>query len=558
MRILQHHADFFEFEPVKKEVKIAEEVEMKKIKFENVVVAFVAIEEGDDKNVIEAAVSDVKKSLDNLKVNKLLIYPYAHLSNTLAKPKDALKLIIYMEEYAKKMNIETHRAPFGWTKMFNLKIKAHPLAEQSKFFTRDSVMRQEKVKPVTREKKEVKAEQPKLTENDHRVIGQKLDFYSFHEEAPGMVFFHSKGMIIRNVLTDFWREEHRKRGYQEINTPVLMNKKIWETSGHWDHYKDNMFFTEVEDMDFALKPMNCPGAILVYKNTVRSYRDLPLRLAELGLVNRNELSGVLSGLFRLRSFTQDDAHIFVQPEKIEEEILKVVDLIDHFYKIFGFPYHVELSTRPENAMGDKQIWDKAEKALEEALKQRKMNYKINPGDGAFYGPKIDFHIKDSMGRTWQCATVQLDLFMPERFNLNYVGSDDKQHKPVIIHRVIYGAIERFIGILVEHYKGELPVWLSPLQVRVLPVSDKHVKYAEKIRGELLKYKIRIDMDDSAATLEYKVRNAEMQKIPYILTVGEKEEGNDTVAVRTRGKKEVEFKVKVVDFVRRMLDEINSK
>jgi len=558
MRILQLHSDFIEYEPIEKEIKIAEETEKKKNRLEDIVVLFTAIEDGDNKNVIEASIDDLKTSLKVLKAKKILIYPYAHLSNNLAKPEDALKLIRHMEKYAKKSKLKVFRAPFGWCKQFSVKIKGHPLAEQSKFFTKEKI-KEKKIEKVSKEKpKKVKEEIPKeLSEKDHRLLGQKLDLYSFQEEGPGMVFFHPKGMIIWNTLMDFWRKEHIKDGYLEVKTPLILNQKLWEISGHWDHFKDLMFFTQIDEADFAVKPMNCPGGILIYKNTVRSYKDLPLRLAEVGLVYRNELSGVLSGLFRLREFTQDDAHIFVTPEQLEDEIKKVIKFADRIYSVFGFKYHVELSTRPEKYMGTKKVWDQAEDALKEALNSVKLKFKLNPGDGAFYGPKIDFHIKDSLGRTWQCATIQVDFAMPERFGLYYVGQKDKHLKPIIIHRVIYGSVERFIGILVEHYAGAFPLWLSPIQVRVMSLTDRNIPHAKKVMDELLNNDIRVDADFEPNTIEYKVRNAQLEKINYMLVIGDKEEKNQTVAVRTRDGK-VKFNVKLDDFIKQISREIKNK
>lgn len=558
MKILQLHSDWIEFEPVKKEIAQAEDVEKKPYRYENIVVLLTAVEKGDNEEVGEHAIDEVKEFLKSLNVTRLLIYPYAHLSRELARPAEALFVIKRMEAHAKKLGLDVYRAPFGWTKRFAISVKGHPLAEQSKSFTKDDL---EKVKPKKEKKskkEKVAVEEKELSPNDHRIIGQKLDLYSFQAEAPGMVFYHPKGLVLRNHLIEFWRNEHKKAGYLEISTPGLMNKNIWETSGHWDHYKDNMFFTSIEDMDFAMKPMNCPGAIMVFNSGTRSYRELPLRLAELGTVHRNELSGVLSGLFRMRVFTQDDAHIFVTEGQLEEEIERVVDIVDYFYRTFGFDYHVELSTRPDNAMGPKAVWDKAEAALEAALKKKKMKYKVNPKEGAFYGPKIDFHIKDSLGRTWQCATVQVDFMMPERFDISYVGEDNKPHRPVIIHRVIYGSLERFIGILVEHYNGAFPLWLSPVQVRVLPLTDKNNVAAEKVLEQLKEKGIRADTDTRASTIEYRVREAEMQKVNYILVIGEKEEKNNTIAVRTRGSKQIEFGVKLEDFIRQLKNEIENK
>jgi len=397
----------------------------------------------------------------------------------------------------------------------------------------------------------------KAEERDHRKIGQQLDLYSFHEEAPGMVFIHPKGMIIWNELMKFWREEHKKAGYVEVKTPIILNKHLWEKSGHWDHYRENMYFTKIDDADFAVKPMNCPGGMLIYKSRSHSYRELPIRMAEVGLVHRHELSGVLSGLFRVRAFYQDDAHIFMTNKQIKDEIIGVIKLSEKIYKTFGLEYYIELSTRPKNSIGTDEQWEAAEKGLKEALEALKINYKLNPGEGAFYGPKIDFHLKDALGRTWQCGTIQLDMSMPERFDLTYVEEDNKPHRVVMIHRTIYGALERFIGILVEHYGGAFPVWLSPTQVILLPVTDRNVKFANGVKKKLEKKDVRVVVDDSSNTLEYKIRDAQLQKIPFMITLGDKEEKNKTLAIRTRDGK-VNFGVKVEDFIKEILDEIENK
>jgi len=368
---------------------------------------------------------------------------------------------------------------------------------------------------------------------DHRKIGAELDLFSIHDEGPGFPFFHPKGMVLRNELEDFWRQEHKKRGYLEIRTPIILNRSLWEQSGHWDHYRDNMYFTKIDDGDYAVKPMNCPGSILIYKNKLHSYRELPIRLAELGLVHRHELSGVLHGLMRVRCFTQDDAHIFMLPSQVKEEIVGVIDMLDDFYKVFGFPYNVELSTKPKDAMGSDEIWDLATGALREALESRGQDYKINEGDGAFYGPKIDFHLRDSLGRTWQCGTIQLDFQMPEKFDLNYVGEDGQKHRPVMIHRVLFGSIERFIGILTEHFAGAFPAWLAPVQARVLPITDRHLPYARKVLDSLEQNGIRVEMDARNEKINYKIREAQGQKIPYMLVVGDKEAEQGSVAVRHR-------------------------
>ncbi len=392
---------------------------------------------------------------------------------------------------------------------------------------------------------------------NHLKLGKRLDLFSMQPEAPGCVFIHPNGMVVWNELVKFWKDEHRKAGYIEINTPIILKKTLWEQSGHWDHYKENMYFTTIDGEDFAVKPMNCPGGILIYKTKRRSYRELPLRVGELGTVHRHELSGVLNGLFRVRKFTQDDAHIYCTEEQIEQEIINIIDLVDKFYKVFGFSYQIELSTRPADAMGNKKRWDMAEDALQKALKKKKINFKINEGDGAFYGPKIDFHIKDSLGRTWQCATIQLDFSMPEKFDLSYVGKDDKQHRPVMLHRVIYGSLERFFGILIEHYGGAFPLWLAPTQVALLPIADRHVKYAEKVKKELEEADLRVDLDKRQESVSAKVRNAQLQKIPYILVAGDREEKEGTVTVRLRNGKVVGAE-KTDEFLKKLLKEIKEK
>ena len=369
---------------------------------------------------------------------------------------------------------------------------------------------------------------------DHRKLGAELDLFTFMEEGPGFPFFLPKGMVLRNLLEDFWRKIHTENGYVEIKTPIMLNQALWHQSGHWDHYKNNMYTTVIDDVDFALKPMNCPGGMLVYKRKLHSYKDLPERVGELGLVHRHEKSGQLNGLFRVRCFTQDDAHIFCLPSQIESEIITLMQLIDKVYKLFGFEYSVELSTRPEDSMGSDEDWNMAESALKKALESIDMPYKINEGDGAFYGPKIDFHIKDCLGREWQCGTIQLDFQMPERFDLTYVGEDGEKHRPVMLHRVVFGSIERFIGIITEHFAGAFPMWLAPVQVKVLPIStEKHADYAKKVMDELKAKGFRVELDDRNEKIGYKIREAQVQKIPYMVVIGDKEIESNVVGVRSR-------------------------
>jgi len=392
---------------------------------------------------------------------------------------------------------------------------------------------------------------------DHRKLGKELDLFSLHEEGPGFPFFHPKGMVIRNELINYWREVHREFGYQEISTPMILNRKLWEQSGHWDHYKENMYFTKIDDEDYAIKPMNCPGGMIVYKTQQHSYRDLPLRMGELGLVHRHELSGALHGLMRVRNFTQDDAHIFMMPSQIEEEIQKVIDLFDRVYKTFGLEYHAELSTRPENSMGEDDIWENATNALQNALDNRGLKYIINEGDGAFYGPKIDFHLKDSIGRTWQCGTIQLDMLLPEKFDLTYVGEDGKKHRPVMIHRVVYGSIERFIGILIENYAGAFPTWLAPVQIEILPITEKHTDYAYALKNKMFALGLRVEVDDRNEKVGYKIRESQMKKVPYTLVVGDKEMEVNEASVRKYGEKD-SINMNVDLFIKEVQEKISKK
>lgn len=390
---------------------------------------------------------------------------------------------------------------------------------------------------------------------NHRKLGVELELFTSMEEAPGMPFFLPNGMVIRNELENLWRQKHQKAGYQEIKTPIMMKQELWEQSGHWDHYHENMYFSNVDQQNYAIKPMNCPGAILIYNSKRRSYRELPIRFAELGLVHRHELSGSLNGLLRVRSFTQDDAHLFVRVDQIESEIDKVLELVDEFYSHFGFDYNVELSTRPEAYMGSEEIWDKAESALESVLKSKGVNYQINPGDGAFYGPKIDFHILDSLGRSWQCGTVQLDFQMPQKFNCAYVGEDNKLHLPVMIHRAIFGSVERFMAILIEHFAGEFPLWLSPVQAKIIPIFESHVDYANEVRLHMQAAGIRVEVDYRSEKMGLKIREAETQKIPFMLIIGDKEMENQSLAIRKRKEGNIGV-MSIQEITERFINEIN--
>jgi len=566
MKILLLHCDYLNFKPLKKAIKkIGElsEKEKKATRIEEPLVVMSAVEK-HDKNigkVVEKLVENIKEIAEQINVKNIVLYPYAHLSKELASPEIAVKILEEAEIALKKIKgFNVFRAPFGYYKEFEMKVKGHPLSELSREIRVDDEEKEEyDSKQLLREISKTKLDTSKLKDNDHRIIGQQMDLFSFSETAPGMVFWHNNGLIIFNELVRFWREIHRKADYQEIKTPQILDKRLWQISGHWEKYRENIFLTEYENREFAVKPMNCPGGMLVYKNKPKSYRDLPLRVGELGVVHRQELSGVLGGLFRVIQFTQDDAHIFCTEKQIEEEIKKIMELDEFVYQKFGFNYHVELSTRPENRIGEDKIWDKAEKILKNVLDKRKIEYKINEGDGAFYGPKIDYHLKDSLGRTWQCATIQLDLLFPNRFELEYTDKDNKKKRPIMLHRTIFGSLERFIGILIEHYKGRLPTWLAPIQVRVLSFTDKNINYGEKIMNDLKKHipNLRVESDFRSTTVSSKVKDAEIMRVPYIIVVGDKEEQEKSLAVRVRGDKQIQ-KFGVEEFSEKIKKEIKER
>lgn len=392
---------------------------------------------------------------------------------------------------------------------------------------------------------------------DHRKLGKQLDLFSFHDEGPGFPFFHPKGMALRNMLMDYERELFKEFGYVEIMTPVILSKQLWIQSGHWDHYKENMYFTKIDDEDYAIKPMNCPGGILYFKTQQRSYRDLPMRVGEFGLVHRHELRGALHGLFRVRCFTQDDAHIFMTQDQMKEEVIKCMAMYKKMYGVFGLEYHVELSTRPENSMGSDELWEISTNALREAIEKTGVPYQINEGDGAFYGPKLDFHVQDSLGRTWQCGTIQMDMQLPERFDVNYIGEDGEKHRAVMLHRAGYGSLERFIGILIEHFAGAFPTWIAPVQVKVIPVTEKHMDYAKSVAKTLSESNIRVELEEANETLGYKIRKAQMEKVPYMLIVGDKEEKSHTVSIRSR-KDGDKGSMMVPMFIASLMQEIKSR
>jgi threonyl-tRNA synthetase len=562
MKTLYVHSDYLEY-AVKKRTPVADQIteEEKQGRWEEVLIDFISVEKQDEEDIegmAKRAADDVLEVAKKVGAKSIVLYPYAHLSSSLSSPDAGRKMLRTMEDILRKEGAEVHRVPFGWYKAFKMSCKGHPLSELSREIrvTEKKRVEVEDFDPAALLKQVSKSKLSKgdLKENDHRIIGQRLDLFSFYDVAPGMVFWHPKGMAIRNALIELSREEHRKAGYREIRTPQVMSDILWKVSGHWGHYKDNIFLTNYDDRQFAVKPMNCPGGILVFKGRERSYRELPLRMLEFGDVHRVELSGVLSGLFRVIQFTQDDAHIYCTEGSLESEIVGVMALVDRFYKLFGFEYRMELSTRPESFMGDPALWDRAEAALRKALEDRGVKYEVNAGDGAFYGPKIDFKIKDSLGREWQTATIQLDFQMPERFQLEYAGDDGRMHRPIMLHRTVYGSLERFMGILLEHLNGNLPVWLAPVQLRIISFKDSNNQAAEAVHKRFFDLGYRVELDLSYGTVEGKIRDAELQKIPYIIVIGDKEEQSNTLAVRRHGTKAPRYGVKFEDFAKQLEEE----
>ena len=566
MKTLNLHVDYIKFKPLKKALKsIADlpEKEKQEQEIKEALVVMTAVEKSDTdiNKIVEKYIENIKDIAKQVNTKNIVLYPYAHLSKDLSSPEIAQKILIEAEEELKKEKFKVTRAPFGYYKEFELKVKGHPLSELSREIKvwEDGKKVEEEYNPkqLLKEISKSKLDTSKLKENDHRILGRQMNLFSFNEVAPGMVFWHNGGLIIRNELINFERELMKKSGYQEAMTPQILDKKLWQISGHWEKYKENIFLSEYEKRDFAVKPMNCPGGLLIYKNSPKSYKDLPLKLGEFGIVHRQELSGVLGGLFRVIQFTQDDAHIFCTENQLEDEISKVINLVDFIYSKFKFEYTIELSTRPEKRIGSNEMWDKAEKALKNVLDKRKIKYKTNKGEGAFYGPKIDFHLKDSLGRTWQCGTIQVDFSMPERFELEYTDKNNEKKIPIMVHRAIYGSLERFIGILLEHYNGRLPIWLAPIQVRILNFTDRNEKYAKKIIEKLYKEipNARIDCDFEAKTVQAKVKEAELMKIPLIIVVGDKEEKEKSVAVRKDGKVQ---NVKIEKFIDNLREEIEDR
>ncbi len=565
MKTLNLHCDYIKFKALKKAIKSIDELapnQNLEAESKECLVVLIAVEKTDNKSTIPKIVDDIKKITNEIKTKNIVLYPYAHLSSNLSSPETAIQILQTTKSELQKANCDVVLAPFGYYKTFELKVKGHPLSELSREFTNNKItddeLTDEQRERILKEISKSTLDTSKLKENDHRIIGRKMNLWSFNSVAPGMVFWHSKGLHIKNKLIELWREIHRTEGYEEISTPQIMDRKLWEISGHWSKYGENNFRTIYEKRDFLVKPMNCPGGMLIYKTSPKSYKDLPLRIGELGVVHRVELSGVLAGLFRVIQFTQDDAHIFCTENQLEQEVAKIVKIIQQIFSLFNLKFdHVELSTRPEKRIGSDKIWDATEKSLEKILKKLKLKYSINKGDGAFYGPKIDFHLKDSLNRTWQCSTIQLDMALPERFNLTYSDEKRNDKTPIMLHRVVFGSLERFIGIITEHLDGNFPLWLSPNQIKIMTLNDDVKDYANKIFQKLFNDGFQVELNDKNESMGKKAREAQIQKFNYLLTVGEKEKSENKVAVRKRNSKEITTTT-LDEFITHLKKEISSK
>lgn len=563
MKTLNLHVDYIEWEGLKKALKSMDDLsedETKKTRVEEALVVMTAVEKNDSLEMMDKYLENIKTIASQVGAKNVVLYPYAHLSSDLGKPTLAIEILKTAEERLKADGVNVFRAPFGYYKAFEMRVKGHPLSELARSIEISG--NEEEIKDLTederkklvREISKSKLDASKLADNDHRIIGKKMDLWSFNSVAPGMVFWHDKGLHIKNKLIEYWRELHREAGYEEVSTPQIMDRKLWEISGHWSKYGENNFKTNYEGRDFLVKPMNCPGGMLVFKANPKSYQDLPLRVGEIGTVHRVELSGVLSGLFRVIQFNQDDAHVFCTEEQLEGEIVRIIDLVEIIRKKFGLAFdHVELSTRPEKRIGREELWDLAESSLENVLKSQGMNFVVNSGDGAFYGPKIDFHLKDSLGRTWQCATIQLDMALPERFELEYQDKDGSMKRPIMLHRVVYGSLERFIGIITEQYNGKFPLWISPNQVKIMTVGEKSLDYAKEVYDVLFKAGFRVELDCRDESIGKKVREASIQRFNYMLTIGEGEASEKLVAVKKNGEREI-VKMSVDSFVGKLKSE----
>src|SRR3989344_1945269 len=573
MKILTLHCDYIKFKALKKALKDVEELSAKEKEEHEVkecLVVLTSIEQEDNVKTVHQLVEAVEKTAKEVKTDRIVLYPYAHLSSNLAKPQLALELLKEAEIELKKKFKDTLRAPFGYYKEFEFKCKGHPLAELRKEFRSDgdkevSTKIISKEEPIDHKKllsqiSRSKLDTSKLKDNDHRILGQKLGLFMFNETSPGMPYWLPKGLIMYNELVEYWRRVHDKLGYQEIASPLINKKELYLISGHWEHYKENMFISHTDENEtYCLKPMNCPNAMIIFKSEQRSYKDLPLRLSDTDRLHRYELSGTLNGLLRCRSFQQDDSHNFITEDMIKEEYEHILKICEKFYKIFNLEYSFRLGTRPEGFLGDKKIWDQAEKVLKEIMVKSGKKHSIQEGDGAFYGLKIDILMKDSLGREWQMGTIQLDFQLPLRFGLTYTDDKGEEKAPVVVHRVIYGSLERFMGILLEHTNGALPLWLSPRQVRVISFTDRNDKATEKFASELKELfpALRVDTDTRSDTLQSKIRDAEMLKINFMVIIGDKEEENKTLAVRPRGGKP-QFGVKKDKFFTELKKELEER
>lgn len=560
MRVLLLDVERIGYELIKPEASIYEDSEEKRASVSDAMVMLLSIENEDDEAVANKALEDVKKSMVQLKRNRLVVYPFAHLSSDLASPKEAMQIINYIYKNASEdKNIEVKKAPFGWNKKLTIEMKGHPLAEQGKSYSKNEEKKiYKKAKPVSVNTAIVrKSVESGLPETDHRSIGERLDLFSFQEVSPGMVYWHKNGLILFNEIKEFIREMENRYDYDEISTPSLANVALWHVSGHIDHYRKEMFVFSSENEELGMKPMNCPATILIYKSRKWSYRELPFRTAIFDRLYRNEISGALTGLFRVRELTQDDGHIFVREDQLESELTTLLRFVKEVYDTFGMKFKSKLSTMPDDHMGDEALWEKATVALRNALDKNSIDYEVKEKEGAFYGPKIDFDVLDSMGRYWQCATIQVDYQLPLRFSLEYTGEDGKSHVPVIIHRAVLGAVERFLGVLIEHYQGKFPTWLAPVQARVITISEQLDDYAKGIYDKLKGSGIRAYADLSDRTLEYKIRDAQMQKVPYMIVVGKKEKESNTITVRQRNGKQ-EHNVKIDEFIKQIEKEIKER
>ncbi len=557
--MLQLDVDRIAYQLIKPESSVYEQSEDKSVSIDDAVAMLISIESGDNDGIAAKAVDDTVDYMRKNKRQRLVVYPFAHLSNDLAKPDAAMRLIALMADKA-RASVEVKKAPFGWNKKLSIDIKGHPLAEQARSYGDAAAAAATK---RTHERPRVntaivrKSDWSGLPESDHRTIGERLDLYSFQEVSPAMVYWHPNGYVIYKQLVAFIREKEDAYGYREISTPDLANMALWHMSGHDEHYRDNMFHFESQLGEVGLKPMNCPSSILIYKSRKWSYRELPFRTATFDKLFRSELSGVASGLFRVKELTQDDGHIFVREDQVEAELTGVINMVREVYGTFGLKFTAKLSTMPDDHAGDDVVWEKATAQLKSVLKANGMEYELKEKEGSFYAPKIDFDVFDSQGRAWQCATIQLDYQMPLKFGIEYTGEDGKAHMPVIIHRAILGSMERFIGVMVEHYQGKFPVWLAPVQARVITISEQSSDYARGVFGKLKAAGIRAEIDDGERTLEYKVRDAQMQKIPYMIVIGKREAEGSAITVRDRNGKQKPG-MRLDDFVQVLKAQIEAR